>query len=127
MTTTSNQPGILADLLGPVSIRVRPADTIRGIEGIRETAPRQVLTAIFRHPVTGADLPVTITLFQGEDPRHMGVGVYVTDGDGEDVRGTVLRWDRGVDEDPRIISWERAHCADDECGSPCSHRKRGRS
>lgn len=121
MTATQTQPGALADLLGPVSIRVRPVDTDRGTEGIREAAPRQVLTAIFRHPVTGDDLPVTISLFQGRDPRHMGVGVYVTDGDGEQVRGTVLRWDKGVGEDPRVIYWERPHCAGDQCGSPCGH------
>lgn len=88
-------------------------------------SPEQSLTAIFRDPETGADLPVTITVFQGLNPRLMGVGVYVPGDDGKPLMGTVLRWDEGTRADPRVIRWERPHCADDECGSPCGHRKRG--
>lgn len=97
-------------------IRVSPSDTADG-------NPPEILTAVFRHPVTGADLPVTITLFQGGDPRHMGVGVYTPGADGQPALGTVLRFDDGPDAGPRVIFWERPHCADDQCGEPCGHRE----
>ena len=85
----------------------------------------QQISATFRAP-DGTDLQVRITLFQvaGGPP---GVGVYFCDGNGDLARGTVLRWDAGPDADPTVIHWEAPHCADDECGKPCAHRRRGRS
>ena len=106
------------------AIQVKPcpgAHLAKGVEGIRATSPEQVITAIFRHPVTGEDLPVLVTLFQNEDLRLMGAGVYMAGRTGQPVRGTVLRWDAGPEEDPVIITWQAPHCADDECGSPCGH------
>lgn len=104
-----------------IHVQASHGDTLAndGIAGLREATPEQAVTAIFRHPATGADLPVTITMFQ--DGALMGVGVYVDGEDGTPAMGTVLRWDSGPGADPKVIRWERPHCADDDCGSPCGH------
>jgi hypothetical protein len=92
-------------------VRVRPGATVK-------------IAAVFRDPADGSDLPVTITVFQlpavcGAQP---GIGLYFNDEAGQRLRGAVLRWGRGPDADPTLIHWERPHCEDDECGSPCGHR-----
>lgn len=93
-----------------------------------EAPPEQVIDAVFWDAATGADVPVKIRLFQIDTGRvPFGAGVYMTDEAGEPQRGTVLRWDNGPAADPVVIHWEAPHCADDDCGSLCSHRKAGRS
>ena len=99
-----------------LAIQVRPT----GPDDIKQAG--QVVAAVFRDPATGADVPVTIRLFQlGFGAEGFGVGVYMTDGAGEPQRGTVLRWDDGPEAEPTVIQWQASHCKDDECGSPCGH------
>lgn len=107
----------------PTTIRVRPGTD----EELASGEPQDQLVAAFRHPVTGALMPVTITFFQsGSDPSLMGVGIYTADEAGNPARGTVIRWDNGPDAEPAVIRWEARHCEDDRCGSPCRHRRPGR-
>ena len=101
-------------------IRVRgssPEDLARGIPGI---PPEQVITVMFRHPVTGADLPVKISAFQCQQGAgYFGIGVYMTGPDGDLTRGTVLRWatwNGPPDGDPAITYWEAGDHADDGPG-----------
>jgi hypothetical protein len=107
----------------PIRVRFSSTDDLaRSLDGIR---PGQKITAVFRDPDTLAPLEVTISLFQVAG--MIGVGVYRPDpADGEPAQGAVVRWHRGRPE-PVIVEWERPHCADDQCGKPCSHRKRPRS
>jgi hypothetical protein len=67
----------------------------------------------------GASIEAKITLFElpGGTP---GVGVYPTA-----ASGAVLRWDHGPAADPRVVYWRAPHCGDDQCGSPCGHKRKG--
>lgn len=84
-----------------------PEDLAEGVAGV---PPGQLVTAIFRHPVTGEDLPVQISLFQCQQGAGLfGVGVYMTGPDGDLAHGTVLRWGRwnGAERpDPAVTYWE---------------------
>jgi hypothetical protein len=94
-------------------IRVRdssPEDLAQGVPGV---PPEQVITLIFRHPVTGEDLPVRISAFQCQQGAGLfGVGVYMTGQDGDPTHGTVLRWadwNGAPGSDPAITYWEAGH------------------
>jgi hypothetical protein len=84
-----------------------PEDLAEGVPGV---PPEQVITVIFRHPVTGEDVPVQISLFQClQGAGFFGVGVYMTDEDGDLAHGTVLRWARwdGAERpDPAVTYWQ---------------------
>lgn len=86
-----------------------------------ESDSRKTFTAIFQGDE--CDLPVEIRPFQLDDPPVVGVGTYFFDHSGQRIRGTVLRWDNGLDADPTVIQWRAPHCENDECGSPCEHRE----
>lgn len=95
----------------------RPAVTVGVPEGAiagDQIVPCQDVIAAFTAPDGTPGHQVKVRLFQ--IGPVIGVGVYPC-GD----RGVVLRWDDGPLEDPRVIYWQAPHCADDECGSPCSH------
>ncbi len=87
-----------------------PEDLAQGVPGV---PPEQVITVIFRHPVTGADLPVRISAFQCQEGAGLfGVGVYMTGQDGDLTHGTVLRWANWTgaqDADPAITYWQAGH------------------
>lgn len=112
------------------------SDSIRVLhdsDGTGSIPAGQRITVIFRHPQTGADLPVLVEAFQTEGlvrddgeyrTDRFGVGVYMLADDGKPLHGTVTAWDRwsvtpGIE--PRVIEWELPHCDDDECGKPCGH------
>jgi hypothetical protein len=65
---------------------------------------------MLRHPVTGEDVPVRISVFQcRQGAGFFGVGVYMTGQDGDLAHGTVLRWAEwsgAQGADPAITSWE---------------------
>ena len=108
----------------PATIRVQQGTYEEIAGGARNRPPDQAITAIFRNPADGTDLPVTISVFQyGADPRLFGVGAYLADENSELARGTVLRWDDGPEAAPAIIHWQAPHCAADECGAPCGHQE----
>ncbi len=84
-----------------------PEDLAQGVAGV---PAGQLITVIFRHPVTGEDLPVKISLFQcRQGGGFFGVGVYITGQDGDLTHGTVLRWAQwnGAQRpDPAVTYWE---------------------
>lgn len=77
-------------------------------------------TATFTRP-DGTAAEARVTLFQIDGSGVIGVGVYPGPGDA----GTVLRWDKGLGSAPSVVHWRAPHCADDQCGSPCGHRRGG--
>lgn len=114
---------------GPVRVRHSSTDELaRGLDGLPAD---QVVTVVFRNPMDGSDLTVKVSAFQcliGMD--RLGIGVYVAGDDGRLTQGTVLAWDSfdgSPDRTPRVIRWQPPHCADDQCGRPCSHRRRSRA
>jgi hypothetical protein len=84
-----------------------PEDLAEGVAGV---PPEQVITVIFRHPVTGEDVPVKISVFQCQQGAgFFGVGVYMTGQGGDLAHGTVLRWAQwnGAQRpDPAVTYWE---------------------
>ena len=70
---------------------------------------------------TGAWTATSVSI----DTRTMEQGalfVALPGENGEPARGTVIRWDQGVDADATFLGyWQAPHCADDECGKPCGH------
>lgn len=81
-------------------------------------AGKAIATAVITSS-TGRVTEVGLSLFMLADGR-IGAGVYPSPD-----RGAVLRWDRGVNEDPVFIKWQAPdpHCADDLCGAPCGHQR----
>lgn len=96
---------------------------IRSEPGARSGTVSTTLDAVFQAPEHGPDLPVRIRLFQFDEDGRVGMGFYFVDDNGAHVRGTVLRWDHGAHTDPTVVQWQAPHCKNDDCGSPCEHRR----
>lgn len=80
--------------------------------------PVQQVTATARYIHTDGTVTETrIVLFQTDDNRA-GIGFYP-----EEDRGTVLRLDDGTKASPTVVPWRAPHCEEDDCGSPCRHRR----